>query len=301
MIRVVASLGLATLIACAPNAVVPKSEPCEFYRLPLVAGAQASILQGNHGAFSHTGVNEFAWDFDVQEGTPIVASGDGVVIDVTDHFVKGGAREELRRRANRVSIDHGHGFQSIYQHLAPHSIVVRPGQLVHRGQFLGKSGNTGFSTMPHLHYEVVDGGERSAPSCFGDVEGGVPEQGQSVRSDNRFDPRGRIVVPQLSPMPRYAYAQNDIELLTVLPTGILSGAVGLTGRALKPASHAVIFVAEREGDVVRSARATVRDDGVFYLRLELNGLHGRYRFGVTLSDASGRYTFNMSTLLTILP
>jgi murein DD-endopeptidase MepM/ murein hydrolase activator NlpD len=290
---------VALFAGCAQDPAVPRTEPCEVYRLPLVAGTSAKVLQGNHGAFSHTGVNEFAWDFDLPEGTPVVASADGVVIDATFHFVEGGPRDELRRRANRVSVDHGRGFVSVYQHLAPHSLVVKPGQLVFRGQLLGKSGNTGFSTQPHLHYEVTDGGGRSSPSCFGDV--GVPEQGRTVLSGNRFDPRGRIVVPRLSQMPRFAYAQNDVELLTVLPVGILSGTVGLTGRALKPAERAVIFVAERDGEVVRSTNAPVRDDGIFYLRLGLGGLHGRYRFGVALADRSGRFTYNMSTLLTILP
>ncbi len=296
-----AALLAALLVGCARDPAVPRTEPCAFYRLPLVAGTSAIVLQGNHGAFSHTGVNEFAWDFDLPEGTPVVASADGVVIDVTHHFVEGGPRDELRRRANRVSVDHGHGFVSVYQHLTPHSVVVKPGQLVYRGQLLGKSGNTGFSTQPHLHYEIVDGGERSAPSCFGDVDGGVPEHGRTVLSGNRFDPYGRVVAPQLSQMPRFAYAQNDVELLTVLPVGILSGTVGLTGRALKPAERAVIFVAEREGEVVRSTNAPVRDDGIFYLHLGLSGLHGRYRFGVALADRSGRFTYNMSTLLTILP
>jgi murein DD-endopeptidase MepM/ murein hydrolase activator NlpD len=301
MNRIAAWALVPFLFGCARDPVVPHADPCAFYRLPLVAGTKTTVLQGNHGAFSHTGVNEFAWDFDVPEGTPVVAAADGVVVEATDHFVEGGARDALRQRANRVNVDHGRGFLSVYQHLAPHSVVVRPGQLVYRGQPLGKSGNTGFSTQPHVHYEIVDGGERSSPSCFGDVDGGVPSQGQAVVSDNRFEPRGRIVVPQLSQMPRLAYAQNGVELLTVLPVGILSGAVGITGRALKPAERAVIFVAQREGDVVRSTNAPVREDGIFHLRLGLDGLHGRYRFGLALTDRSGRFTYNMSTLLTILP
>ena len=299
MNRIFASITFALVVGCARDAAVPRSEPCALFRLPLTAGMQTTVLQGNHGSFSHTGVNEYAWDFDVPEGTDVVASADGVVIDVTDHFVEGGARDELRLRANRVSVDHGHSYQSVYQHLAPHSIVVRPGQLVYRGQLLGKSGNTGFSTMPHLHYELVDGSEQSMPSCFGDV--GVPELRQSVRSDNHFDPRGRIVIPQLSAMPRLSYARNDVELLTVLPVGILSNAVGLTGRALKPAARAVLYVTEREGGVVRSSSVPVGENGIFYARIDLKDLHGRYRFGVTLADQSGRFSYNMSTLLTILP
>ncbi len=62
---------------------------------------------------------------------------------------------------NKVKVDHGHGFKTVYAHLD--RIKVRWGEFVKKGQVVGTLGNTGFSTGPHLHYEVHHQGKRVDP------------------------------------------------------------------------------------------------------------------------------------------
>ncbi|MCH7412247.1 M23 family metallopeptidase [Belliella sp. R4-6] len=90
----------------------------------------------------HTGV-----DFSAPKGTPIYATGDGVVSDVKTVF--GGY-------GKYIEIDHGFGFVSRYAHM--NEFKVRKGQKVKRGDMIGTVGNTGSSTAPHVHYEVIKDG-----------------------------------------------------------------------------------------------------------------------------------------------
>ena len=64
-----------------------------------------------------------------------------------------GGRED-HGRANHVRILHDDGSMAVYAHLQPESVVVRAGARVRAGQQIGSSGNTGFSTGPHLHFAV---------------------------------------------------------------------------------------------------------------------------------------------------
>lgn len=86
----------------------------------------------------HTGV-----DLTAPRGTPIHASGDGVVIE---------ARKSTGGYGNIVKIDHGFGFTTYYAHQS--KILVKVGQKVKRGDVIGLVGSTGLSQAPHLHYEV---------------------------------------------------------------------------------------------------------------------------------------------------
>ena len=82
-------------------------------------------------------------DFSAKVGTEIYATGDGVV---TFAAWKQGY-------GNCLMIDHGHGFQTLYGHMSKYR--ARVGQKVKRGEVIGEVGNTGVSTSPHLHYEVI--------------------------------------------------------------------------------------------------------------------------------------------------
>ncbi len=83
-------------------------------------------------------------DFSAKSGTPIQATGDGKVIKV-----KNSGR---RSYGLHVIIDHGYGYQTLYGHMS--SADVKVGQVVKKGQEIGKVGSTGASTAPHCHYEV---------------------------------------------------------------------------------------------------------------------------------------------------
>lgn len=127
------------------------------YRLPLGNGVRSTVGQAPGGEITtHTGADsENAIDFTVPVNTPVVAARDGVVIDVTDSYTRGGEDPALLDKANVVTVLHGDGSMASYVHLAPHSAQVTIGDQVTAGQLLAKSGNTGYSSGPHLHFAVT--------------------------------------------------------------------------------------------------------------------------------------------------
>jgi len=94
-------------------------------------------------------------DFTAPMRTEIYATGNGRVVEV----------ERLHRGyGNMIVIDHGYGYRTLYAHLSKFN--VRPGQQVKRGEIIGFVGNTGKSTAPHLHYEVIKDGTKVNPINF---------------------------------------------------------------------------------------------------------------------------------------
>lgn len=87
-------------------------------------------------------------DFAAPKGTPIYATGDGVVLSVKTVF--GGY-------GKHIEIDHGFGFVTRYAHM--NEFKVRRGQKIKRGDLIGTVGNTGSSTAPHVHYEILKDGK----------------------------------------------------------------------------------------------------------------------------------------------
>ncbi len=132
----------------------PAANPADYdYRLPFDY-ARVRVDQGPGGSFSHNDAqNRYAVDFALAEGTPIVAVREGVVMQVESDFDKAGLnREKYGGRANFIRILHDDGSMAVYAHLRPEGVQVRTGQRVRLGQRIGLSGNTGFSTAPHLHF-----------------------------------------------------------------------------------------------------------------------------------------------------
>ncbi|MDT0557104.1 M23 family metallopeptidase [Ichthyenterobacterium sp. W332] len=97
----------------------------------------------------------YGMDFTAPRGTPIYASGDGVVTRA-DNSASGYGKH--------IRIDHGYGYVSLYAHLYKYN--VRKNQRVKRGDLIGYVGSTGRSEAPHLHYEVFKDGERINPINF---------------------------------------------------------------------------------------------------------------------------------------
>jgi hypothetical protein len=127
------------------------------YRLPYRAGSTFSVLQGFHGTFSHRGSNEYAVDFDCPVATPVLAARAGVVVAANAAAQGSGTTPEFLeyRRTNFVIVLHDDGTLGEYMHLAPSGVRVTVGQRVERGDELALSGNTGFSSTPHLHFQVM--------------------------------------------------------------------------------------------------------------------------------------------------
>jgi len=97
----------------------------------------------------------YGMDFSAPSGTPVYATGDGVVSRADSN--SSGYGEHIR-------VDHGYGYETIYAHLSQYN--VRPGQKVKRGDVIGYVGSTGRSEAPHLHYEVKKNGEHLNPINF---------------------------------------------------------------------------------------------------------------------------------------
>ena len=122
------------------------------YQLPFDE-RRFSVGQAPEGRFSHRDAeNRFAVDFTLPEGTPVLAARAGRVTRVQSGFSGNGLAPRDRERANYVRITHDDGSMAVYAHLKPEGVQVRTGQRVRKGQRIGLSGNTGFSTAPHLHF-----------------------------------------------------------------------------------------------------------------------------------------------------
>ena len=89
-------------------------------------------------------------DFAAPKGTPIMASGDGIVIKAS--WCGGGG--------NCVKIRHNSSYSTVYAHLSKFAAKIKKGTRVKQGQTIGYVGSTGKSTGPHLHYEVIFNGKR---------------------------------------------------------------------------------------------------------------------------------------------
>lgn len=143
----------------------PRVRPRPYvYGLPYPVGRTFSVLQGFHGAFSHRGSNEYAVDFDCPVATQVLATRPGIVVATNARAEGAGMTSEFMeyKRTNFVLVQHDDGTLGEYMHLAPSGVEVRPGQRVERGQRLGLSGNTGFSSTPHLHFQVMTAGSDGA-------------------------------------------------------------------------------------------------------------------------------------------
>jgi len=137
-----------------PRAAHSASEP---YRAPFAISTGHRITQAfPHGETHRTPDSFYAVDFAMPIGTDVVAARDGVVFAIASTNFRSGLNPEIDGpAANVVRILHDDGTYAIYAHLNTNSIRVKPGDVVKRGQYIADSGNTGFSSGPHLHFAVV--------------------------------------------------------------------------------------------------------------------------------------------------
>ena len=113
--------------------------PLRYHNVSSSYGNRTHPVSGEYSF--HTGI-----DLAAPEGTPIVASRSGTVVKA----------EYQNEAGNFVTIDHYDGYDSSYLHMKKY--IVEVGQFVIAGQVIGYVGSTGWSTGPHLHYEVRMGG-----------------------------------------------------------------------------------------------------------------------------------------------
>ncbi|HIZ86209.1 MAG TPA: M23 family metallopeptidase [Candidatus Coprenecus stercoravium] len=98
-------------------------------------------------------------DLVVPSGVDVRATADGRVSSV---------ERAMKLQGTRIIIDHGNGYETVYAHLS--DVLVRNGQRVRRGDIIARTGNSGTSFAPHLHYEVIKDGQQLDPLCFFNAE-----------------------------------------------------------------------------------------------------------------------------------
>jgi len=119
-------------------------------------------------------------DLATATGTPVYATGDGVVIQ---------AEFKSNGYGNQIVIDHGYGYQTRYAHLSVISVVS--GMRIKRGEQIGNVGSTGKSTGPHLHYEVVYRGNRVNPMNYMDFNMSLDEYRSMISTRREESPVGK--------------------------------------------------------------------------------------------------------------
>ena len=164
-------------------------EPDNYgYRVPVAPGQEYRISQSFNGTFSHTQEpNIYAVDMAMQVGTYITAAREGTVFFVKDDYHMSGRSDYFLDKANYVGVYHEDGTHAIYAHILQDSVVVKPGDKVKVGDTLARSGSSGYSTGPHLHFVIRKNGQsrtESVPFVFVDAQGQTftPKRGMMVSS-----------------------------------------------------------------------------------------------------------------------
>lgn len=156
------------------------------YRAPFATARSFEVTQAPPDTVTHDDPgSRHAIDIAMPEGSAVHAAREGLVINVAHRFFRGGTTQEVRDEANFVQVLHDDGTTAIYAHLQLDTVRVRPGQRVGRGEYIANSGNTGFSTGPHLHFVVLrNAGMRSesVPVTFAGPDGAgiTPRSGRSL-------------------------------------------------------------------------------------------------------------------------
>lgn len=156
-----------------------------IYALPYLSGKTYRVIQGYGSRFSHTGLEEFAIDFDMPVGTAVRAARDGVVARVEESNAEGCWEDGCGKFANFIVILHDDGTTGEYYHLVQDGSLVDVGDTIKQGQEIGRSGNTGHTTMPHLHFAVYraaeNGTTQSIPVRFEDINGIIERPRRGAR------------------------------------------------------------------------------------------------------------------------
>lgn len=131
----------------------------DTYSFPFQSKSCVHVSQGFNGRFSHQREHSrYAVDIALPVGTNIVAARDGVVVGVKDDYHMGGVNEYFLDKGNYVTIFHSDGTFASYYHILLGTAAVKPGDQVSTGQLLARSGSSGFSSGPHLHFVVTRNG-----------------------------------------------------------------------------------------------------------------------------------------------
>lgn len=167
----------------------------DFLRTPLDGARITSGFGMRHHPVSgytrmHQGI-----DFAAPVGTPVVAAADGTVVAV-------GPRNAYGRT---VELRHPGGTETLYAHLSSFAPGLAPGKPVRQGQLIGRVGNTGLSSGPHLHYEISQGGRAVNPATVRSA-GGIRLGGAEMANFQATQHQVHAWLGRIQPMQEMAMA-----------------------------------------------------------------------------------------------
>ena len=138
---------------------------------PFPKGKKYKIIQAYNGSFSHQEEDSrYAIDFNLAVGDTVCAAQDGLIVNVLQENTKGGNNRKYEDFANYITIYHPDGYLTQYVHLQPNSAFVEAGDQVKKGQPIALSGLTGFTSGPHLHFNVRKPMIKKVPSTPANFE-----------------------------------------------------------------------------------------------------------------------------------
>ena len=129
-----------------------RKNPINKYKLPVPKDQLQRIDRTSSPA--HVGKLRNAIDLIVDKDTPVLAAADGIVTFVKDISDIGGPNPAYWEYTNFIVIMHSNGEYSRYDHLSYNSSTVKVGQNVRAGEEIAKVGMTGYTYLPHLHFQV---------------------------------------------------------------------------------------------------------------------------------------------------
>ncbi len=136
------------------GSVAPEHDDDYLYHLPYGLARSYPIVQGYNTSFSHKGRERYTVDFDMPVGTEVYAARGGVVAMFEESNDIGCWEDWCAQHANYLLLMHEDGTTGEYYHLSKNGVLVQEGDQVRAGQLIALSGNTGHTTMPHLHFGV---------------------------------------------------------------------------------------------------------------------------------------------------
>jgi hypothetical protein len=278
-----------------PEGTIQRGDVClpadvVVVRIPLRAGVRAVVGQGMHGGFSHNGASVHALDFPLELGTTIVAARDGIVVDVREDSNTGCGDASCARDGNYVLVDHGDGTYGSYYHLQLDGALVDVGDRVCAGEDIALSGNTGWSTGPHLHFQVQDAFGYSLPLYFeelADVSDGYFPAGLGADSENAQPATcDHTITP--ADCPPDLFAHDGIVELAGMPCGLAERGTTytVTGRGVGTGrTGQLVFLGDLDADWSYDCGVT-NADGTFSVDLTFPAARAMLRAYVGIAGAS---------------
>ena len=239
--------------------------------LPFQYGFNIAASQTSNGFVSHNAGMLNAVDFPTPENTTIVAAISGIIVQVVENHSTGCPTSACQNESNFIVIDHGDSTFAMYAHLTVNGSLVEVGDSVDAGQNIALSGNTGWSTGPHLHFEIKDLTGNSMPLLFYEFENisdGSPFWGISATSENIYVNSGLTF--DYSSCQSNQFITMGIQLNSSIPCSVaeLDRAYVLTGQTFSPQNR--FGVAQYDSDDSQWVYTcyAANADGTFTIDLE---------------------------------